>query len=192
MKGIVKYAWALSLAWLGTLGPQAQSADLTVSVDRTLRDWSDLAMGGPSAEDDADQSQNPQAVFRYVPAYGKPHAEAGARGVNLPRLNDGKSATRSDDPVHSTWFDTQEHSRVILDLGRPTALSRINVFSWNTGALAPQRYTLWAANAESAPNAEPADLSGGWEKVAQVDTFPLGEGGKHGSSSKTAGSANIA
>lgn len=61
-------------------------------------------------------------------------------------------------------------------------VARINVYSWHSGALSPQRYTLWASDAESAPTAEAADLSKSWREVAKVDTFPLGEGGKHGSS----------
>lgn len=37
---------------------------IVVRVDRTTRDWSDLAMGPPSASDDADRAQNPRAEFR--------------------------------------------------------------------------------------------------------------------------------
>jgi hypothetical protein len=86
-----------------------------------------------------------------MPAYGKPHADAGARGLDLLRLNDGKSAATGDDPANSTWFDTKGHSRVLVDLGRKMDLARINVFSWHSGALSLQRYTLWASEAESVP-----------------------------------------
>ena len=139
-------------------------------------------MGPPSPEDDADQIQNAKAVFSYLPCFGKPHADAGASGFHLPRLNDGKFASSGDDPANSTWFDTKGNSRVLVDLGRNTRISRINVYSWHSGALSPQRYTLWASDAGSPPDAEPADLSRSWKEVARVDTFPLGEGGKHGSS----------
>lgn len=164
----------------GMLGAHAD--EVVVNVDRTTRAWSDLAMGPPSADDNADQSQNPNAVFNYVAAYGKPHADAGARGFYLPRLNDGKFALSGDDPANSTWFDTKGNSRVLVDLGRNTRISRINVYSWHSGGLSPQRYTLWASEAESVPTADLADLSASWREVAKVDTFPLGEGGKHGSS----------
>jgi hypothetical protein len=160
----------------------ADANDVVVTVDRTSRAWSDLAMGAPSSEDDADQSLGTKVVFRYVPTFGKPHADAGARGLDLPRMNDGKSAANGDDPAHSTWFDTKGNSRVLVDLGRKVDLARINVFSWHSGALSPQRYILWASDAESAPSAEAADLAGNWREVARVDTFPLGDGGKHGSS----------
>ena len=123
-----------------------------------------------------------RALVRYVPAYCKPHADAGAIGLDLPRLNDGKSALTSDDPANSTWFDTKGNSRVLLDLGASVELARINVFSWHSGALSPQRYRLWAADGDMAPDADPAYLSPGWKKLAEVDTTPLGEGGKHGSS----------
>lgn len=160
----------------------AYAGEIVVSVDRTTRDWSDLAMGPPSAADDADQTQNLNAAFSCVPAYGKPHADAGARGYYLPRLNDGKFALSGDDPANSTWFDTKGNSRVLVDLGRNTSIARINLYSWHSGALSPQRFTLWASDAESAPSTEAMDLSKNWKEVARVDTFSLGEGGKHGSS----------
>ena len=162
--------------------PGAPADEIVVNVDRTTQDWSDLAMGPPSSEDDADQSRHTDVVFSYVPAYGKPHADSGARGFNLPRLNDGKFALSGDDPNNSTWFDTKGDSRVLVDLGRSTSVARINVYSWHSGALSPQRYTLWASDAESAPTTDSADLSKSWREVAKVHTFALGEGGKHGSS----------
>lgn len=162
--------------------PGVYAGEIVVSVDRTTRDWSDLAMGPPSTDDDADQSQNPNAAFSYVPGFGKPHAEAGASGFKLPRLNDGRFAANGDDPANSMWFDTKGNSRVLVDLGRNTSVARINVYSWHSGALSPQRFTLWASDAESAPSTEAADLSKNWKEVARVDTFSLGEGGKHGSS----------
>jgi len=108
---------------------RTHAADILVSIDRTTLDWSDLGMGAPTAEDDADQSQNPNAVFSYVPSYGKPHAEAGARGLNLPRLNDGKLPTNGDDTVNNIWFDTTGNSRILVDLGESTNIARINVYS---------------------------------------------------------------
>ena len=114
---IVRIGLCISLALLGISMVSAHAADILVSIDRTTLDWSDLGMGAPTAEDDADQSQNPYAVFSYVPSYGKPHAEAGARGLNLPRLNDGKLPRNSDDTVNNIWFDTTSNSRILVDLG---------------------------------------------------------------------------
>ncbi len=89
---------ALSVAFFILLGgrPGAHAGEIEVSVDRTTQAWSDLAMGPPSSDDDADQSQNAKAVFSYVPAYGKPHIDAGASGLILPRLNDGRFAANGD------------------------------------------------------------------------------------------------
>ncbi len=180
-------AFCLALAFLGLCAPGVIAAgtlagNLVVSIDRTTGDWADLAMGAPSAGDDADQSQNPQAGFTYVAAYGKPHAEAGARGLFLPRLNDGKAPGSGDDPARNIWFDTKGNSRILLDLGESMDLARVNVYSWHAGALSPQQYTLWAADRGPAPDAEPADLSRDWNGIASVNTASLGEGGKHGSS----------
>jgi hypothetical protein len=160
----------------------ASDQDTEQPVDRTTHDWSDLSMGGPASDDDAEMARNPRALLRYVPAYGKPHADAGAIGFDLPRLNDGKFAVTSDDTANSTWFDTKGNSRVLLDLGAGLDLARINVCSGHSGALSPQRYTLWAAVGDMAPDTDPADLSPGGKKLAELDTRPLGEGGKRGSS----------
>lgn len=53
------------------------------------QDGSGLAMSGTAADDDADTSRDPRALVRYVPRYGKPHADAGAISLGLPRPNDG-------------------------------------------------------------------------------------------------------
>ncbi len=93
-------------------------------------------------------------------------------------------ATSSDDPAHSTWFDTRGTSRILVDLGRRMRVSRINVFSWHAGPLAPQRYTLWATDREELPEAEVSrpELPSTWKRMATVDSRSLGDGGKHGSS----------
>ncbi len=65
MSRITPLLYWVSLALMGSLVPSVQSVDFVVSVDRTTWDWSDLAMGPPSADDDADQSQNPQVAFTY-------------------------------------------------------------------------------------------------------------------------------
>ncbi len=179
MVGIVL---SVTLVLLGAGKVRARVAGIAVSIDRTTADWSDLGMGAPTAEDDADQSRNPHAVFSYVPSYGTPHAEAGARGLNLPRLNDGKLPSNGDDAVNNTWFDTTGNSRILVDLGASTNIARINAYSWHSGALSPQQYTLWAADRDTPPNTESADLSDDWQQIAQANTFALGEGGKHGSS----------
>lgn len=152
-----------AVAFVGDVASKARAADalgsnIVVSIDRTTGDWDDLAMGAPSAEDDADQSHNPRAVFSYVAAYGKPDANAGAQGLILPRLNDGKVPENGDDPANNTWFDTKGNSRILLNLGESMNIARVNVYSWHAGALAPQQYTLWASERETPPRAEPADL----------------------------------
>lgn len=180
--GIVRIGLCISLALSGIGMVRAHAADILVSIDRTTQDWSDLGMGAPTAVDDADLSQNPYAAFTYVPSYGKPHAEAGARGINLPRLNDGKFPANGDDTASNIWFDTTGNSRILVDLGASTNISRINVYSWHSGALSPQQYTLWASDRHTPLNTDSADLSGDWQEITDVNTFSLGEGGKHGSS----------
>lgn len=181
-----RFGWILGMMlWIVAAGMQTAAAfqppPVEVRIDRTLGDWSELAMGPPSADDDADQSRNPRAVFTYIPSYGKPDPEAGAIGNRLPRLNDGKIPENDDDHANNVWFDTARHSRILLDLGANMDIARINVYSWHAGALAPQQYTLWASD-RAMPDPAPEDLSKEWWFIARVDTRPLGEGGKHGSS----------
>ena len=179
--GISAFAFIAS-ALLGLVAVGADADDVVVSIDRTTLDWSDLGMGAPTTADDADQAQNPRAVFSYVPAFGKPHADAGASELKLPRLNDGKLPRNNDDNANNTWFDTAENSRILVDLGESKDIARINVYSWHSGALSPQQYTLWAAVGDAMPDATPEDLANDWHVVAKVNTHSLGEGGKHGSS----------
>ena len=120
-----------------THGIDAQVAysDISIAQDRTVGDWSELAMGEPSNHDEADQEQNPQARISFVNGFGKPHVDAGARGELLPRLNDGQVAHHDDDPSNNVWFDTKGISRVLVDIGAAIDISRINVYSWHSGAL---------------------------------------------------------
>ena len=171
-----------TFACLGMEATGETGNHIVVRVDRTTRDWSDLAMGPPSASDDADRGQNPRTEFRFVSGYGKPHTDAGSSGNTLPRLNNGRFPTSSDDPANNTWFDTKGNSRIVVDLGRSIALARINVYSWHSGALSPQRYSLWGSNSGTTPDNGTTDLSRSWNEIAIVDTRSLGDGGKHGSS----------
>jgi hypothetical protein len=55
---------SLALTLLCGIAFGAYAAGLVFSVDRTTHDWSDLAMGGPAADDDADTSRGPRALVR--------------------------------------------------------------------------------------------------------------------------------
>jgi glycogen debranching enzyme len=158
-----------------------QKTDITITHDRSLGDWSELAMGEPSNLDDADQKQNQRARCVYIDGYGKPHADAGASGRLLPRLNDGLVPQHDDDPSTNVWFDTKGQSRILVDLGVSTDVSRINVYSWHSGALSPQQYEVWGTASDS-PDAVASDLSMDWQRIGSVDTRMLGDGGMHGSS----------
>ena len=85
-------SWRIGLsafaAFLGSDRSNAHSTNIFVRLDRTPQDGSSLAMSGPAADDDADTSRNPRALVRYLPRHGKPHADAGAIGLGLPRPNE--------------------------------------------------------------------------------------------------------
>jgi hypothetical protein len=163
-----------------THGIEAKVAysDITIAQDRTWGDWSELAMGETS---DLDQKQNPQARISFVNGFGKPHLDAGARGEFLARLNDGLVSQHDDDPSNNVWFDTKGISRVLVDIGAAIDISRINVYSWHSGALSPQRYEVWDTASDS-PYAAASHLYKDWQRIGSVDMRMLGDGGMHASS----------
>ena len=89
LRGSWRIGLSASAAFLGSNRSTAHSTNIFASLDRTTQDGSGLAMSGPAADDDADTSRDPRALVRYVPRYGKPHADAGAISLGLPRPNDG-------------------------------------------------------------------------------------------------------
>ena len=135
-------------------------------------------MGAPSAGDAADASAEGRPAFRWVEGYAKPHRSAGATpDGTLPRVNDGAGARDEDDTKRNAWLDGGQ-SRLRVDLGRVSEVVRVCTYSRHPNTRAPQRFVLWGASTQEAPPAEGADLAeAGWQRIAEVDTWPLGIGG---------------
>jgi len=124
----------------------------------------------------------------WVDHFAKPGAKAGADGDKVPRLNNAQLPVNADDPDHCTWFDGGE-SRFLLDLAKPIDLARVNTYTWHQSDRSPQDFVLWGSAATLAPDAASLDLpKSGWTRIAHVDTWNLGQGGKHGSSILASGS----
>jgi hypothetical protein len=127
-------------------------------------------------------------VVSYVQGeeLAKPHRNAGAEGIRLPRLNDGHSAVTNDDVRANVWLDNGE-SRLVMDLQKSIRVGRVNTFSWHRSNRAAQQFTMWGSNAASLPNTIGNPSLAGWQLLGIVDTTGLGEGGIHVSSVTGAG-----
>ncbi len=68
----ISAGWIVGLLLLPSGLRGVPAADLVISVDRTAQDWSDLAMGGPASDDDADQSRTPGVVVRWISCLADP------------------------------------------------------------------------------------------------------------------------
>ena len=74
-------------------------------------------------------------------------------------------------------------SRILMDLQKPIDVARVNTYSWHKDDRAPQNFILWGSPASQTPDPAAAELDkAGWTRIASVDTSPLKNGGKHGSS----------
>ncbi len=147
-----------------------------VVTDRRER-FEDLAMGAPSAKDDAQG-----LAFRFVTRDDEwhPHPGSGAVGDTLPRLSDGEVAANDDDTSRCVWYDNE--GRFHVDLKRSREIRAVHTYSWHRTNRAPQFFSLWGSNAAVMPSPAIEFASReGWTLLALVDTRRLGNGGKHGS-----------
>lgn len=155
-----------------------------VLTARTEGDWDDLVMRAPAAVGDPGVIKGVTATWIAGPGLAKPHAAAGAKGQELPRLTVVDLPQNDDDIGHNTWFEGAE-AHILLDLKQSIEIARINTYSWHVKERAQQNFTMWGSAATSAPafptgkGADPAKA--GWTQIARVDTAELKEGGKHGS-----------
>jgi predicted alpha-1,2-mannosidase len=157
------------------------TVDAVVSMYRTTTAWADLPTGAPSATDYADRHSGHGVTIRYVEGYAPPHQGVGAIDHGLPRLNDGEMSRSDDDTGRSAWFDGGP-ARLVMDLGAEIEIARINTFSRHRADRAPQKFVLYGASGTSSPDAAAETLGVAWQRIATVDTTPLGQGGMHVSS----------
>jgi len=164
--------------------PVYEGADAVgaVTIDRQSS-FESLSMGAPSDHDYVDQHTGRGIVFRFSDGNGdyRPHRASGAVGDTFPRLNDGEVARHDDDTDRCVWYDNA--GRFYVDLGASIPVDRVNTYSWHRDNRAPQKFSLWGSNAATMPDPNiTKDHRDGWTLLGVVDTKPLGDGGKHGSS----------
>jgi hypothetical protein len=145
--------------------------------------------------------------FKKIPSPSRTDAAANAsfsiigsrqdpNGAGVRVLHDGQAPGNNDEPS-ANFFFTQgaKGGRILLDLGKPTAVKQINTYSWHSQSRGPQVYKLYAAaGSEKGLNAKPQKNvtpdQAGWKLLASVDTRPKqgSPGGQYGVSvSDTAG-----
>src|SRR5689334_15236461 len=72
-------------------------------------------------------------------------------GCDPKQLIDGGGPANPDDAWRSFRFGQNTNSgRIRIDLGSAKAIALVNTFSWNSGARAPQVYTLYGADGMAA------------------------------------------
>ncbi|MFM9093041.1 MAG: FecR domain-containing protein, partial [Verrucomicrobiota bacterium] len=127
----------------------------------------------PSAGDWADASRG-QASIRVV---------RGALRTQVPLpsgppalLLDGRGQSRPDSPGESVFFDDNAPGTLLIDLGQPVLLTRINTYSWHQNrdaevrVRAVQKFTLYGYLGDAAPDQGGTLTERDWELLARVDS----------------------
>ncbi len=167
----------------GKVVPEALPGKVSVVVDKTDGDWSELSMGGPSADDTVDRSKNDKTFFRVIPGFLQTHKKGGDEEGVAVRLNDGLGAGHGKDIDRSFFFEGKEGlGRLELNLGELQDVSRIHVYSSHVGERAPQKVEIYGAVKDTADAAYKGRKLAwrGWKLITRFDTSGMGPGGKHG------------
>ena len=128
----------------------------------------------PSDHDYADASQK-HATVRLVE--GKVGPDSGPVDVLL----DGRGQSKADAPRESFFFYDNFAGKILVDLGKPVLVRKINTYSWHVYEKAPlghdmrdvratQRYALYGYSGDTPPPAAGDPASHGWTLISRVDT----------------------
>ena len=163
--------------------PEPKAGEVSVVMDRTTGDWSNLAMGAPSKNDSVDRNVNKKTYFRVLRDILKPAKNAGTEEGVAVRLNDGRASRNDEDQSRNFFFQgSQATGRIEIDLGSVQDVNRIHLYSQHEGNRASQRVVIYASTTDTAdPTLDPDALEkNGWVKVTNYFTANLGHSGKHG------------
>ncbi len=112
------------------------------------------------------------ATFKIVSGEKDPNSPG------LEVLHDGKLPADEDAPGANFFFRPgTDGGRILVDLGKVTAVKRVNTYSWHAGTRGPQVYRLFLADGKEdgfvLEPARPTDpAKSGWKLAASVDTRP--------------------
>lgn len=154
-----------------------------------------------------DGAATAEFAFKGVPSPSQSDAATRARftvvdgradgnGGSVDKLHDGKMPTEADQPAENFFFRAgTDGGRLLVDLGRVTAIKQVNTYSWHPGSRGPQVYDLYGSDGkadgfDSQPKKGTDPKTCGWTLIAKVDTRPQtgADGGQYGVSiSESAG-----
>jgi len=127
----------------------------------------------PSSADWADWSRA-HATIRVVG--GALHTTAPIPSGPAERLLDGRGQSTQDSPAESIFFDNNASGGLLLDLGQPISVSRINTYSWHetrdgeNRVRAVQKFTLYGYAGDVPPGRDRSLVATGWVPLARVDS----------------------
>ncbi|MFN0076839.1 MAG: FecR domain-containing protein [Prosthecobacter sp.] len=92
-------------------------------------------------------------------------------------LLDGRGQSAQDAPRESVYFERNSDGRLLLDLGRPVQITKVNTYSWHQGGAQPehryraqQSYVLYGFAGDVPPSAADDPEATGWTLIARVNT----------------------
>jgi hypothetical protein len=138
----------------------------------------------PPTADDAADAYAGQASIRCLQGrlYENPRKSIASAAPTI--LLDGRGQSNPDAPEESLYFADNETGGLLLDLGRPITVSKVNVYSWhrclNPGfdpdlreahrERAAQNYVLYGSADDKPPAVGDTPTAAGWTLIARVNS----------------------
>jgi hypothetical protein len=128
---------------------------------------------------DADYADTKQGRARFSVGYGSLHRTMPAARNSGPvgKLNDGRAQSAEDAPNESVFFADNTEGSILLDLGTPVLVEKVNTYSWHKRPLlkdiryrAQQSYRLYGSAAAAPPPVTGDPEVSGWTPIARVNT----------------------
>lgn len=137
----------------------------------------------PTADDAADAYSGRASIRRVLgKLYENPRKSIASAAPTI--LLDGRGQSNPDAPEESLYFADNETGGLLLDLGRPITVSKVNVYSWhrclNPGfdpglreahrERAAQNYVLYGSADDAPPAIGETPTASGWTLIARVNS----------------------
>ena len=107
--------------------------------------------------------------------------------ATLPKDLSAARLLGAQTPLDPVLLSHREEGRILVDLGRPVSVTKINAYSWyktgvfeNERSRVSQNFELYGSDAASVPEATESPAQNGWELIGRVDAdhyFGPGEAG---------------
>jgi len=127
----------------------------------------------PSHQDYADASRG---FAKIDVVAGSLHVTAPVPSGPVDVLLDGRGQSKADSPAESAFFDDNATGLLLLDLGQPITISKINSYSWHQNRLienrvrAVQKFTLFGHAGDGLLSLDGAFADHGWTQIARVNS----------------------